>query len=267
MLTEQQRDQLVETSWLQWIDHYEETESTNDRALEVARHDDSRPRPGMVLADLQTAGRGQGARQWWSPSGCLMFSILMESEQLVADGAPLNSLLVALAWEQVLRPKLDTDALLLKWPNDLWLQRKKLAGILIESVASPTRQTIVGCGLNVNVAFQDAPLEIGNKAVSLAEVLGHDISAFDLVKEFLTSWHELIEQTTADRGELVRSWEQHSGMVGEPIRMLIGERQVRGICSGVDQNGQLLVDLPNGDRHAVASGTVLASGDWVFDQR
>ncbi len=174
--------------------HLLETDSTNDwlrrRITEMPK---SLELPLLIVADKQSAGRGRGSHRWWSPPGALIFSLLVrwENLNLTRDESVTLSLRTARALAKTV------DHLLLKYsipfqsqvkpPNDLYLDGKKLAGILIES---PTPEMVIlGIGLNLNNPSRNAPSLLDGNAnatpiVSLADLISTPISR----KEFLLSF-------------------------------------------------------------------------------
>lgn len=177
------------------VTHISETDSTNRWLVEHGGKDDM-----VVWADYQTAGRGCGTNQWESEHGKnLLFSILLHPHRLAAHDQFLLSMAISLAIVDTLNPLLaacsskTTDKpdhenpLTIKWPNDIYWNDRKLAGILIESqlAGANVRQSIIGVGLNVNqtVFVSDAP-----NPVSLAQITGHSYDLETLLHAIIESF-------------------------------------------------------------------------------
>ena len=172
-------EQLLAEGWLTKIDWLSEIDSTNSflkRQLIELQPSPLRLLPQLVVADQQTTGRGRGQNAWWSPEGCLMFSLAWKPEtsqptddydvRLRLTQLPL---LVGVSIASALGNLLmDPNAIKVKWPNDVYVDNKKLGGILIESVLDSNEPFwIIGVGLNVLVEIANAPEPIRSKATSL----------------------------------------------------------------------------------------------------
>ena len=133
----------------------------------------------LVLADRQTAGRGRGANRWWTGAGSLAFSLLLHpaARGIRRENFPLISLTAALAIIDAARPLASADELGLHWPNDVFAQGRKLAGVLVEALTDGWH--VLGVGLNVNNRAIDAPDELREKTISLADLTGRDQSRTD----------------------------------------------------------------------------------------
>jgi BirA family biotin operon repressor/biotin-[acetyl-CoA-carboxylase] ligase len=156
--------------------------STNTRALELATAVDQ-PTPLLIGADQQTAGRGRGGNRWWSTAGALTFSLVLDPTEdfLGPDVPPLTpahwprlSLVAALALCHELDRLIPGVTAQLKWPNDVHVAGRKLAGILVETASSPgnTPRLVLGMGINVNNSLRDAPPELQATACSLIDLMG-----------------------------------------------------------------------------------------------
>ena len=148
------------------VEVHAELGSTNDRARELIAGDAALP--ALVVAERQTAGRGRGANRWWSTDGALTFSIAIDAAQLrlSPEQNGLLSLATAVAIVDAIRETTGFTAGI-KWPNDVYLNDKKLAGLLIES-PRPGR-LVIGVGINVANRFDEAPAEVRHRATSLVE--------------------------------------------------------------------------------------------------
>ena len=145
-----------EETWVRQIDFHWELASTNSQALLRADQPETQT-PLLVLAESQTAGRGRGAHHWWSTTGSLTFSLLTGLEKALAERTSLLSLTVGLAVCQAIERLAPAADVGLKWPNDVCLSGRKLAGILIELPVCEPPRVVLGVGINVNNSFRGAP--------------------------------------------------------------------------------------------------------------
>lgn len=232
---------------------HEELDSTNSRAHELARLPDT-PATVLIVADRQTAGRGRGANTWWSAEGSLTFSLLIDAseEQLPSVHWPLVSLLAAQVIGDAIAAFLPGHDVRVKWPNDVYLQGKKVCGILVEVPPVRPARLIVGIGINVNNSLLEAPEEVRARATSLAD---EGSQAFDreavleaVVTPFLAKLDRLRE---SDLGFLER-WPQRCLLTGKQVQVDCTTRIVEGRCEGIDHAGALLLRTPSGQERLFA---------------
>ncbi len=231
--------------------------STNSFALEQLKDQRAPELPWLITTQEQTAGRGRGGNRWWAGAGGLTFSLVIEAS---AFGIPMESLgllslVTGLALAETLEaqwPQLRID---LKWPNDLYLQGRKLGGILIE--AQPYREDVfvVGVGLNTSNTLQEAPEELQATAVSVRDYLKTDdevaLSVEDCV-ENLFAWYR---QMGPSRAELLSRWQSRSLLQDKIITLRCGDETITGRCCGITPHGALRLTTPAGER-ILFGGTV-----------
>jgi BirA family biotin operon repressor/biotin-[acetyl-CoA-carboxylase] ligase len=212
--------------------HFRLTDSTNERARELASG--GAPHGTLVTADEQTAGRGRQGRSWTAaPRSALLMSIVLrdlrETLPLVAAVAICEAL------------PLDCG---IKWPNDIWVRQRKLAGILVEGKPQEG-WAVLGVGLNVRTtAF---PEELSASATSLA-LEGVDVTSEDVLERVLAALSEWLPRSTAD---VLDAWRERDALLGRRVRWANGS----GVGVGVDDGGALLVDTASG-RVALQAGEV-----------
>jgi len=148
-------ESLLQGTFLANVIHFRETDSTNTRAIELLASGDSVTTPCLVYAESQSAGRGRGANQWWSVSGSLTFSLIVDLKRtgLLVEQIPLLPLLTGMAILRTGEAMLPGADFKLKWPNDVYLSDRKLAGVLIEVPSQSDGRAVIGIGLNVNNSF------------------------------------------------------------------------------------------------------------------
>ena len=228
---------LRQAEWLSQI------ESTNDRALALADVTDVEL-PLLIGADRQTSGRGRGTNRWWGADGALMFSILIELPRfgLLPVNWPRFSLVTGLALSETLSAFVPSGNVGLKWPNDVWLGRKKVCGILIEQSNRCPERLVIGIGLNVNNSFETAPEEQRRVATSMIDALpGPPFSRTEVLIDFLNRWRLLTEHLANEEINLVERWSRKCVLTGHPVTLISGKTETSGVCEGIDADGALLL--------------------------
>ena len=176
---------------IQTLEYHGVISSTNDRVQEMLKQSIKPKLPCLVIAKQQTAGRGRGNKRWWSGKGALFMSLGFElsPESLTRDQLPTFSIRVAQSIVNILTPYLPQHKIEQHLPNDVYVDGKKICGILLES---PTPQYgILGIGLNINNRLSDIPPEfladITNRSItSMFELLGRETDIHQLTSELLT---------------------------------------------------------------------------------
>lgn len=236
--------------------HLEAIDSTSDEARRLLVEGPSPPAlplPFVVWADRQTRGRGRSRRQWWSDEGSLTFTVALDPavHALRTDHEPRLALTAALAILDSLDSLgLRVPGIGVRWPNDVEVGDRKLAGLLPEGIDVPEgRRILIGVGLNLATRFQDAPPEISRMAASLAS-MGLDVEAaggfrgiLDLILEKLET---LIGRLAEDDPVLVERWNQIDLLRGHPVRIDLGSRIVVGMGRGIGADGSLQIAPDDG---------------------
>lgn len=234
-----------------------ETQSTNLECLERARAGD----PGhlWITARRQTGGRARRGRSWVSEPGNLYASLLL------IDPAPFDRLAslplaVSLAVYDAVRRELPADVdVRIKWPNDVLVEGCKVSGILLEgeSLRDGHHALVIGCGINI----AHKPAETLYPVTCLAE-RGATCSPEILFARLYDSMERML--AVWNRGEgtsiLVEQWREVAKGIGQPVTVNLPDRSLQGIFSGIDAQGMLLLDLPDGTRQAIAAGDVFFLG-------
>ena len=218
--------------------HHRVTDSTNERAKRLAA--DGAPHGTLVTADEQTAGRGRQGRQWLAPPGrALLMSLVLN----VDDHTPLVPLATAVAICHAF-PQADG----IKWPNDVWVGGRKLAGILIEG-RPQDGWAVLGIGLNVATEPDEFPDELRETATSL-KASGSDVvtpgQALDVFLPVLDAWLEAPADT------VLNEWRERDALRGRRISWAGGE----GVAAGVGDDGSLLVETDDAGVQSLHAGEV-----------
>ena len=213
---------------------HDSLDSTNRRARDLA----TRGRENVVvLAAEQTGGRGRLDREWVSPRGGVWLSILLRPSVPPAD-APVYTLAAAVAVTRAVR-ELGVDAVI-KWPNDVLVDGRKLAGVLTETArdGDGLAWLVVGVGLNANIDPGDLP---GDRPTTLRAECG-DVDRFPLVRRLLGEFRRLARDT----GAVLPAWRAHADTLGRRVRVATGDRTLVGEAVGVTFPGALELDTGDG---------------------
>jgi BirA family transcriptional regulator, biotin operon repressor / biotin---[acetyl-CoA-carboxylase] ligase len=218
------------------------------------------PEGTIVLADEQTAGRGQAGKVWVSPPGCNLYVSVLLRPAIAPAQAPLISLLAAVALVDILSQKGAVCGI--KWPNDVLIQQRKVAGILteMETHQEAVQFVVVGIGVNVNMtqeALEDGLGPIAQTATSLRVSLGCEISREELLAALMGSleaWYNRF--MTRGATVLQEAWEARSLMRGRRIRAQTSGATWEGTAESIDQAGRLQLRQDDGTLVVLTSAEV-----------
>ena len=240
-------DRIRSETFVNEVEYHAEISSTNDRALELAERQVGRS-PLLVLTEKQTSGRGRGTNRWWSSGGALTFSLLLETAafQLPPSRWPRASLTAGLAVCEAIQEMLPAHDVELKWPNDVFLQRRKVCGILIEVPRQRSGAIVVGIGINVNNSFDGAPADLTGKATSLRDAGLPPTDLVDVLICVLNRLSERIAWIGSRDDELQRRWRELCLLTNRSVQINVGTRSIAGVCHGIDDDGALLVETQDG---------------------
>lgn len=194
------------------------------------------------IAEYQQAGRGRRGRQWFSPFGAnLYMSMYWHLEQGPAAAMGL-SLVIGIVIAETLQ-QLGAQDVRVKWPNDLYLQDRKLAGILVELTGKTgdAAQIVMGAGINLAMRGAEAA-QINQGWINLQEA-GIAIDRNDLAAKLINSLREALPLFERDGlAPFTERWKALDNFFNRPVKLLIGEREIHGIARGIDKQGGLLLE-------------------------
>jgi BirA family biotin operon repressor/biotin-[acetyl-CoA-carboxylase] ligase len=233
--------------------HLDETTSTNDRARELAAA--GAPGGTVVLAEAQTAGRGRQGRTWTAPraSGLTMSGLV----RFVSAEARPNLGLLPLAAAVAVCEACEAAApirCLIKWPNDVEVGGRKLAGILTES-RPQSGWAVVGIGINVNITPEELDSDLRTTATSLRIETGRELDR-QLVLELLLARAGSWLASHMDRQALLTAYRERDGLFGRRINWSTGDGSRAGEAQGIDERGMLVVYSDSGERLTLEAGEV-----------
>ena len=214
----------------------------------------------VVIADHQTRGRGRQGRSWHSePATGLYLSTLLKPN-LPPEKLACLTLMAGVATVSAIQQQTSAPAKL-KWPNDILLNGKKLAGILCECIAKSgnTPAVIVGIGINLN--HTSFPESIKDTATSLKLETGKNVDRADLILSLLQNLDsEYKEFLQGKRENLVHKWTEQSDMFGKTVTVYQKGKNQTGTALGLNPQGKLILQTPEGEQQLIDSGELLAVG-------
>ncbi|MFV3381757.1 MULTISPECIES: bifunctional biotin--[acetyl-CoA-carboxylase] ligase/biotin operon repressor BirA [Pseudomonas] len=224
--------------WPLWV--HETIDSTNAEALRCIA--EGEVAPFLVLAEQQTAGRGRRGRQWVSPfAENLYYSLVLRVEGGMRQLEGL-SLVVGLAVMRTLQA-FGLDGVGLKWPNDLLVGERKIAGILLELVGDPADvcHVVLGIGINVNMQSTD---QVDQQWTSMRRETGVSIDRNRLVAQLNQQLqHELARHRRYGFAAFQEEWEHANLWQGRKVSLIAGNNRIDGVVLGVDGQGALRLDV------------------------
>ena len=192
----------------------------------------------LVIADEQTAGRGRHGNTWHAPPGSSLLLSLVVRPVVPPSMLSLLPLLTGLVLAETVARHLPAADVALKWPNDLLVDGRKAAGILVEGVAPAA---VVGVGVNVDWRGVDRPEEYG-EAISLAEAAGHDVDRWRVLAGFVGVFSRWYGQWQELPAAFLDGYRQRCATLGQQVRLRgIDGEQLEGEAVSVDASGALLV--------------------------
>lgn len=235
---------------------FRETTSTNDVIEKLAR--DGVKEGAVAFAESQTKGRGRLGRKWMSPTGKgLWFSLLLRP-----DLHPQQTTQLTVATATALRRAIQVHAGVtpdIKWPNDILLNGRKVAGILTELSAEldHIKYVIIGVGIDVNQGAGDFPAELRSVATSLKLESGKMLSRASLAVEVLRQLdHDYHRLVSGQFQEIAEEWEEHCTTLGQTVVIRIGDRRIRGRAESLSDDGALLLRSEHGHLETIMGGDV-----------
>lgn len=272
VMTKEELDSLMHTRWAgKNIVYYDATDSTNLRIRELG--DAGAPHGTLAVADRQTAGRGRRGRSWESPPGSSIYMSVLLRPDIPPDRAPMLTLVMALSVAEGIRQCIETGGdsgnsleIQIKWPNDIIISGKKLAGILTEMSSQVDYINHVTVGVGINVNRTEFPEEIRETASSLCLECGHTVKRAPLiaaVMERMEDNYDIFLRTLDLSGLL----ERYSALLVNRDRevMVLGTKeQYRAYALGINSTGELIVRREDGSTEEIFAGEVSVRGVYGY---
>jgi len=257
ILAPQEIKPLLKTKWLGKTIHYFHTlESTNSKAYELATR--GAEEGEVVIAESQEKGRGRLGRDWFSPPYLNLYLSVILRPQIPPHQAPLITLMAAVATAKAVE-KCSGLRPLIKWPNDILLKGRKVAGLLneIQSETDRIHFVILGIGVNLNLNEKMFPKGIRSVATSMKKEMGQAISRKDFLSSLLQQleeWYAIYLKEGSD--VILNAWREQAQIKGKPVKITSFGETISGIAVDVDSDGALILRMENGKRRRVVAGDV-----------
>lgn len=234
----------------------DEVDSTQNVVRKLA--EEGAPQGTLVIAERQTQGRGRMGRSWLSPAGKGIWMSLLLRPQLPLALTPQLTLLAAVALSRAIERIVPLE-IGIKWPNDLFVEGKKISGILLESAAEDDRLkfVVVGLGISANLDAEDYPEALLDKAASLKMLSGRKVDRPALIAAVMLEFERLFDLYREEGFAPVRSlWESRSITLHKPAVLHSPEGPIEGVPESLDELGGLRVRLADGSAKTVYSAAV-----------
>lgn len=244
------------------IYYFDSIDSTNTKAKELA--EEGHPSGTLVVADRQTAGKGRRGRSWESPTGIGIFMTLMLKPEINSNNASMLTLVAAMATTRAIRRVTGVPAMI-KWPNDIVMNGKKVCGILTEMSAQFDYINHIVIGIGINVHNEDFSEEIAKTASSLYLESGQHIHRASLIEAFLEEFEDVYAEylKTEDMEGLQKEYDAMLVNRGRQVRVLDPKEPFEGKAMGITKKGELIVDTWE-SRKLVSSGEVSVRGIYGY---
>ena len=266
LMTEAEIKSLMHTDWVaKEVLYFDTIDSTNTKAQELAEK--GYPSGTLVVADKQESGKGRRGRSWVSPSGTGIFMTLMIKPDINPNNASMLTLVAALAVAKAITSVTGEEAMI-KWPNDIVVNGKKVCGILTEgSLSAETLQCAYAVlGIGINVHNESFPEEISQMASSLMiEAGGKRFHRAQIIAETMSYFEQYYDTflKTQDLSALVREYDELLVNRNKSVRVLDPKEPFDGKAMGITPKGELIVDTWE-SRKLVSSGEVSVRGIYGY---
>ena len=264
LMTEAEIKSLMHTEWVaKEVLYFDTIDSTNTKAQELAEK--GYPSGTLVVADKQESGKGRRGRSWVSPSGTGIFMTLMIKPDINPNNASMLTLVAALAVAKAITSVTGEEALI-KWPNDIVVNSKKVCGILTEMNAQFDYINHIVVGIGINVHNERFPEEISQMASSLMiEAGGKRFHRAQIIAETMSYFEKYYDTflKTQDLSALVREYDELLVNMNKAVRVLDPKEPFDGKAMGITPKGELIVDTWE-SRKLVSSGEVSVRGIYGY---
>jgi len=248
---------LLRTEWMgKKVHYFNSIDSTNSTAYQLALN--GAEEGEVVIGESQEKGRGRLGRQWVSPPFLNLYLSVVLRPKIPPHQASLITFMAAVAAAETIERHSGLTPSI-KWPNDLLLGKKKVAGLLneIHSETDRIHFVILGMGVNLNMDTKEFPKEIRTKATSLKEERGQPVSrkAFAaLLLEELERWYEIFLKEGG--APVLKAWRDRAQIRGKKVRVTSFDEVLIGRAIDVDSDGALILETRDGERKRIVAGDV-----------
>lgn len=264
ILTKEELSSVIDTEWAgQTIYYFDQIDSTNIRAKQLG--EEGAPHGTLIVAGQQNAGRGRRGRTWESPPGVSIYMSIVLRPEMAPVKAPMLTLVMALSAADSLKECAGLD-IQIKWPNDIVLNGKKLAGILTEMSTEMDyiNHVVIGMGINVNTEW--LPEELEEKATSLRLETGRIIRRSQIIASIMKAFEKNYQLFMETQG-LRQMQEKYNSLLinrEKEVRILGVKEEYAAYALGINEKGELLVRRDNGEVEAILAGEVSVRGVYGY---
>jgi len=231
------------------IYYFKTLTSTNDEAKRLAKNSIDKI---IVIADKQTKGRGRFNREWVSGLGGLYMTIVLKEKNL--DDVRYLTLIAAVSVAKTIK-KLTKLNVLVKWPNDVLINDKKICGILTETISGKENYALVGIGLNVHQ--KNFNKNISNKAVSLKIITNKNYNINKIINEITKQFNNLYQYYKNNNyKQIINEWKKYSHTLGKKVKAKTLSGVYTGKAIDIDKDCNLILKLNNGKLKKIVEGDI-----------
>jgi BirA family biotin operon repressor/biotin-[acetyl-CoA-carboxylase] ligase len=257
LLTPSEIDPILKTKWIgRTIHHFQTLDSTNSKAYQLALN--GAKEGEVVISESQEKGRGRLGRQWFSPPFLNLYLSVILRPKISPHQASLITLMAAVATTDAIQ-KFSGLLPVIKWPNDILLRDRKVAGLLneIHSEMDRIHFVILGIGVNLNMDEKMFSKEIRAVATSLKIEMGQKVSRKAFLQFFLQELEKWYSIFLEEGGAVIlKAWRNRAHIKGRQVKVTSFGETLAGIAIDVDSNGALILETENGKRKRVVAGDI-----------
>ncbi len=263
IMTKTEIESCIRGTFGKSTEYYDTIDSTNIRARRLA--EEGAQSGTLVVADCQMAGRGRRGKEWVSPSGKNVFMSLILRPDILPGSASMLTLVAALAVHDGIKRETGLETSI-KWPNDIVSNGRKVCGILTEMSAELEGIHYVVTGIGINVNMEEFPKEVRPVATSLLLETGSKVRRSPLIASILESFEAYYEQfmVQGDLSGLKSVYNQYMVNAGREVKILESSGDYTGKALGINEKGELLVEMQSGEVKHVISGEVSVRGLYGY---
>jgi len=248
---------LLRVKWLgKTIHYFHALDSTNSKAYELASR--GAEEGEIVIAESQAKGKGRLGRNWFSPPYLNLYLSVILRPKISPHQAPFITLMAAVATAEAIEKTSGLQSSI-KWPNDILLSGRKIAGLLneIKSETDRIHFVILGIGVNLNVDEKMFPKEIRSIATSMKREMGQAVSRKDFLALLLKELEKWYTVFLKEGGTVIlNSWRERAQIKGRQVKMTSFGETIAGRAIDVDSDGALIIETRRGERKRVVAGDV-----------
>jgi BirA family transcriptional regulator, biotin operon repressor / biotin---[acetyl-CoA-carboxylase] ligase len=244
------------------IRYFDQVDSTQRVAAELVRNGTAEGT--VVVAERQTAGRGRLGRNWHSPAGVNLYMTVVLRPRIPLPRVPQLSLVAGVAVAEALET-VAPGLVALKWPNDVWLKGRKAGGILAEAITDSSRGllgVLLGIGLNLNLASNQIPAELRDKATSVLITTGRKVNRVRFAADLFRMLDTRYREAEIKGFEVVRPiYHGYFALNGRRVTVIDGTTTIYGVVRDIDADGALILETEVGSTR-ILSGDVTIEGAY-----